>query len=48
MGRRRVVLRGRERLEEVWRVKRGMNEDGWRKGGGLKERGMRMIGRVEG
>ena len=48
MGRRRVELRGRERLEEGWRVKRGMNKDGWRKGGGLKERGMRMIGRVEG
>ena len=35
-------------MEEGWRVKGERNEDDW-KGGGLKKRGMRMVGgRVEG
>ena len=31
-------------LEEGWRVKAEKNEDGWRKGEGLKKRERRMVG----
>ena len=39
MGRRRVELRGKESLDEGWRVKEERNKDG-----GFMEKGMRMVG----